>query len=188
MSARSRRQALEARRRRLQARRKRARRWPWALLALLLLLLFLVRDCRCNAPPAEGPVEAPEAVDPVPVEPEPAPPTERMDPILRPTFQSPPPDPLPWLAAFRMQVAARGPRLAACFVGVERPGALKWSALVEPGSGTVSEHTLEPVLQSDALTAEQRACLLQVLSDPAYALDGEGKRATPSRVSIAISF
>jgi hypothetical protein len=106
----------------------------------------------------------------------------------RPDYATPPPDPMPWIASFRLQVSARSPRLAACFVGAPRPGALKWTASVEPGTGRVSDHTLEPALESDPLTAEQKACLLAVLSDPPYRLAVEGARATPSRVSVAIEF
>ena len=59
---------------------------------------------------------------------------------------------------------------------------------MEPDSGRVSDVTLEATLQSDPLTAEQRACALEVLSEPPYRLDAEGARSTPSRVSLAIEF
>jgi hypothetical protein len=112
----------------------------------------------------------------------------RVAPRDRPAFAGPAPDPLPWLAAFRLQVAARSPRLAECFVGAPRPGALKWSAAVEPRAGRVSDPSLEPTLSTEALTPTQRACALAVLSDPAYRLDAGSGPSTPSRVSLVIEF
>jgi hypothetical protein len=173
---------------------ERRRPWRrWVLLALLLLLLmFLLRDCRCNEPPVEEPVAEGVAGEAgLPSEPPPPPPaplTGRVDRVDRPEFGTAAPAAIPWLDAFRLQVAARSPRLAECFVGAERPGTLKWSALVEPASGKVSDQTLEPTLLSDALTVEQRDCALAVLSTPAYRLQGNDERSTPSRISMAIEF
>ncbi len=170
--------------------KRRRRWWPWLL--LLLLLLLLLRLCSCAEepvpPPPEpipaGPVEVGE---PTPPEPPPRPPA-RVGRIPRGKYANPAPDVLPWVTQLRMQVAARSPRLAACFEGIARPGALKWTAAVEPGSGEVSDHTLEATTGSDALTAEQRACVLGVLSDPPYKLEAGAERSTPPRVSIAIEF
>ena len=172
----------------VQARaRRRQRQVLLALLAVLLLSLLLLLDCRCTREPPPEP--APEPVMPVPAEEPEAtlprhPPIQRMD---RPEYTSEVPEPLAWLDSFRMQVAARSPRLAECFVGAERPGRLKWTASVDPLEGKVSEHQLEPVLTTDALTATQRACAVDVLSEPSYTLVGEG-RATPSRLSMIIEF
>lgn len=195
---RSPRERLAARRAALQARLRAAkrpeRRRPWWLLLVVLLLLVLAWLCCCSGP-VEEVVEvvvepAPAAGPPTPTPP-PEPPPEalggRVERRDRPGFTPPAPDVLPWLATFRLQVTARSPRLAQCFVGVARPGRLKWTAEVEPTSGRVSDHTLESTLSSDPLTAEQRACVLAALSEPPYDLPADG-RATPSRVGIAIEF
>ncbi len=112
----------------------------------------------------------------------------RMDAIPRPAFRTPPPAPVPWVTALRLQVAARSPRLAECFVGATRPGKLRWSASVEPASGLPSDHSLEPLFQTDGLSRAERDCVLQVLSDPPYQLRHAGERATPSRVGMVLEF
>jgi hypothetical protein len=184
---------LERRRRAVGAQKpERRRRWPWLLALLVLLLLaWLLRDCGCNEGPevAEAPQVAGEPGEAAPVEPPPAPLTGTMDRLDRPELSAPPPAPVPWLASFRLQVAARSPRLAACFVGAAQPGTLKWTTSVEPSSGRVSDHSLEPMLGSVSLTAEQRDCVLGVLSDPAYRLEvSAGAPSTPSRVGMVIEF
>ena len=182
----------ELRARQLEKRAIRRRRWRWALfVAGIVLLLLLLRDCSCAEPPepvGPGPVGEGTAAEPVEPVAAPAPLTGRIERRDRPEFGSAPPKPLPWIASFRLQVAARGPRLAECFVGAQRPGALKWTASVEPDSGRVSDSVLEPTRESDALTSGQRACVLEVLSDPAYRLQTGEARSTPSRVGIAIEF
>ncbi len=110
---------------------------------------------------------------------------ERLD---RPSYANKPLEPLPWLAAYRLHVTARSPRLAACFVGAQRPGTLRWSASVEPTRGRVGDQTIEPTLASDALTRQQRDCVFQVLSDPPYELESAGERSTPARVGMVIEF
>lgn len=184
--------ALEARREQAKARReggrkaeKKRRPW-WLLVLLLLLLLFFWRDCRCTEVPA-GEAE-PVPAEPVETEPEVPLPGGRVKRVDRPAIAPMPQQKLPWIASFRMQVAARSPRLARCFEGTERPGRLKWTTSVEPVEGHVSEHELEPVLMSADLTRTQRTCLLEVLSDPPYSLDPGEAPATPSRVGIAIEF
>lgn len=183
----------------LRARRARRREEPrrrW-LLPLLLLIVMLVAAalCCCGEPPPP-PVEPP----PVPVEvpvgvpapgppPAPAPPRPgRIGRIDRSEFENDGPQELPWVAAFRVQVAARSPRLAACFEGTERPGALKWTAAVEPESGRVSDQQIETTSDTEPLTGQQRACVLGVLSDPPYRLEAGDARSTPTRVSVAIEF
>ncbi|HHO52265.1 MAG TPA: hypothetical protein ENK18_15670 [Deltaproteobacteria bacterium] len=171
----------------------RRRRW-WLLLLPLVLLAALLRDCSCSPPPEPIPAPIPTLSAPVrlaPPSPSPPPPPlpeahiERRD---RPSFETEPSDPLPWIASFRSQVAARSPRLAACFVGAQRPGRLRWTASVEPSLGRVSEHTLEPTLLSEALTKAQRACVIDVLSEPPYRLTVETARATPPRIGLVIEF
>lgn len=87
-----------------------------------------------------------------------------------------------------MQVTVRSPRLAACFNGMAEPGALRWTSSLDPVRGLVSEQSLEPTLSGAVLTAKQENCIMQVLSAPPYALQVEGGRATPSRVSMVIEF
>ncbi|MCB9743062.1 MAG: hypothetical protein H6740_10710 [Alphaproteobacteria bacterium] len=165
----------------------------WWLLALLPLLLLL-RDCRCQEEPPPPEACPPCEEEPSPTgeaEPEPAPPrplgghVARQD---RPEFELDPPKPLPWLEPFRRQVTARSPRLAECFLEAQRPGALRWSTLVDPARGTVAEHELEPMLLTDSLSADQSACVLRALEQPGYTLEPEADRATPKRVGLVIEF
>lgn len=187
--------ALEAKRRNL--RRPPKRRWPYRLAAALLLLVLILlclRDCSCG----EAPPPDPEPTAPAEVEPEPEPPAPvKKKPVPpgtigkkgRPDYTAGTPPPLPWIGAFRMQVAARSTRLSRCFEGVEAPGTLKWTTSVEPVEGTVGEHSLEPMLLSVDLTTRQRDCVLGVLSDPTYTLvTGDDERTTPTRVSMVIEF
>ena len=111
-----------------------------------------------------------------------------MKTIDRPSLESEPVPALPWLDAFRLQVSARSPRLAQCFVGADRPGRLRWRAAVEPGRGLVSDQEVEPLLIQDALTTEQKDCVVAVLADPPYRLDPGDGPSTPSRVSMVIEF
>ena len=85
-------------------------------------------------------------------------------------------------------MAARSPRLAACFEGATRPGALRWTTRVEATTGTVSDQLLEPVLEADPLRATQRACVLEVLTSPRYTLEARDRRSVPPRVSLVIEF
>ena len=52
----------------------------------------------------------------------------------------------------------------------------------------MSDHVLEPVLESDALSGVQRACVLEVLTAPTYALEVGDRRSVPPRVSLVIEF
>jgi hypothetical protein len=173
------------------AKRKR-RKWPWLVL-LVLILLALLPDCDCTPPPPPGAAAGPIETGPAPPPPEilpPEPPTpahvvRKRD---RPAYGNEPAPPLPWLGAFQLQVSARSPRLATCFIGAQRPGSLKWTAAVEPTEGRVSDHTLEPTLLTDALSRIQRTCLIDVLSEPPYRLDESEGRATPTHVSMVIEF
>lgn len=158
---------------------------------LLLLLLGMWSRCRCGeeaaeAPPPLGEVEPAAPAAPLPSRPEA--PTPRMTRLDRPTLPAPPPRSPDWLQAFHEQVAARAPRLAACFVGTEQPGALRWSTSVDRASGRVSEHRLQPTLQGASLTEAQESCVLQVLGEPAYKLPFEPGQLLPERVALVIEF
>lgn len=194
------REALRARR--AEGRRRRSLRRRLVLLAILILLYLLLRCCDCDPPPVPGPVEpdaAPtpgallDAAPPPPPVAPPDPPKRRPAPIrvaptARPDFENPAPRPPDWLAALRLQVAARGPRLARCFEGAERPGALRWSAAVDVPRGSVSDHRFEPVLTGADLSAELRGCLAAALSLPRYTLPADGAPAGPARFDVVIEF
>ncbi len=180
-------------------RRKRVRR-RLTLLALLLLLLLL-RRCECDAP-GEGPPPPDAAVDAAiapDMGPDAAKPTAkkkapRKKPIRsrierreRPEFRNPTPPPADWLVALRIQVAARGPRMARCFEGTDRPGALEWRAVVDVERGVVSDHAFEPVLDGAQLSKKLERCLIAVLADPPYSLPPSEEIGRP-RVSIIVEF
>ncbi|HEX5751633.1 MAG TPA: hypothetical protein VFZ09_35755 [Archangium sp.] len=177
-------------------REKRRRRIRRAVtIAALLLLAMLVR-CECAPPPPVPPPE-PE-VKPVPAEvtpKKPVPPaskpkasSERMERQRRGRYQNEAQTSPGWLDDFRLQVAARSPRLAQCFSGTERPGALRWTAAVNAASGSVSDHALELVGTGGELSGKQRDCVQGVLSSPGYRLKPEQKQDLPGRVSIVIEF
>lgn len=181
-------------------RAKRGRRVrQWGLLSLLILLLCFGR---CNCEP-EGAPALPDTTVPTPT---PAPQqqtskTRRPSPIKGRGQQAPRPPfvaasstaPL-WIDAFRLQVAARSPRLAACVSGSAQPGTLRWTTAVNTDSGAVSEHALELVGASTSLDEQQQLCMLGVLSSPAYKLaessdhQGGSEPTTPKRVSLVIEF
>lgn len=180
-------------------RRERDRRRRQRLMGLLLiLLLLLVVRCDCENPPEPAP---PPATQPAPEPPpppkkpvvkvisNPKPPIrDRSKTQRRATFE-PETRPQPsWLDDFRLQVAARGPRLARCFEGSERPGALRWTASVNAGTGAVSDHELERMGLDGALAGEQKDCVVGVLSNPVYRLRGDKAQALPERISIAVEF
>ncbi|HCH65985.1 MAG TPA: hypothetical protein DFR83_24500 [Deltaproteobacteria bacterium] len=183
------REQLERRRRSVGERKKSPHRW-WLLGVILLFLLLLV-DCEAEPP---QPLPEPPSIGAATVETGTSSPTTptfpggRVPTSARPSMPVPEPDALPWLASFEMQVAARSPRLAACFEGTRRPGALRWTARVEATTGVVSDHVLEPVLQTEALSARLRGCLVDVLSAPPYVLRQPDQRSTPPRVRLVIEF
>ncbi|MGI5861531.1 MAG: hypothetical protein ACOX6T_05675 [Myxococcales bacterium] len=175
---------------------RRRRRRLTALLAVLLLALLLTR-CECQPAPAIPP-EAEPAPEVVPEEPEPVPAKKaevKKNPLKATTkrrrragYEEAARAGPPWLEDFRLQVAARSARLAQCFTGSERPGALRWSTAVDPESGAVADHEVDPVGPSAELSLDQRKCLVGVLSDPVYRLTDQQKQGLPSRISLAIEF
>jgi hypothetical protein len=180
-----------------EARRRRRRRLGRAAAVAALVLLALLLQCRCQgealapAPPAAGAPEpqgkpAARAAPPRPVKPGPLAGTLKGRP--RGAFQGEASAAPPWLDTFRLQVAARSPRLARCFQGVERPGALRWSVAVDAASGAVSDGTLEPVGAGGSLGPVQRACVFGVLTTPGYRLPSGGSAALPSRVGLLLEF
>lgn len=204
------RQQRAAARERLREQRAAARRTPAArrrrlrrrliLLAILILIWLLLRACDCDPPPppAPGPPApaapaeptapaAPAAATPAPAA-APRRPAIRIRPTERPDYQNPTPAPPAWLAALRLQVAARAPRLARCFEGTDRPGALRWSAALDGPRGAVSDHRFDPVLGGAELPAALRGCLAAALTAPRYTLPEGTAPETPARFSIVIEF
>ena len=170
-------------------RRRRVRRA--VMTAILLLLLLLIR-CDCGAPPVVETKSVDAGVDAgarVMLTP---PKKSRREAISAVKHQRSPwetdtrPGPA-WLESFRMQVAARSPRLAECFSGSERPGALRWGVAVNPVQGTVSDHSFEP-LGAAEITQAQRECLTRVLSSPRYQVAAEEVAGVPPQVTLTLEF
>jgi hypothetical protein len=177
-------------------RRARARRRLRRTLgvAVLLLLASLMR-CECERPPpAELPkVEAKGAEEikrapPVQVPARRPPLRAQIEPMARAGYQGPERASPAWIDEFRLQVAARSPRLAQCFTGSDRPGSLRWTASVNPRSGAASDHELEPVGAGAELRREQRECVVGALSSPPYKLTAPQGESLPQRVSLVIEF
>jgi hypothetical protein len=172
--------------------RRRRRRLLAALAVVLLLLLLALRDCRCDGAPAPPPAaKAGAVVTRTPARlPPPSPPlTGRLERVRRPSFAEPAPGARPWLDDFRLQVAARSPRLSDCFRGSESPGGLRWTCALSATDGSTSDHELEPLRGTVAVSKDQRNCLVRALSSPAYHLRAEaGAPSTPVRVSMVIEF
>jgi len=184
----------EAMRERVAKRKPRRRRdgVRWVLLAVIVvLLLLLLRDCREPEPePEPTGALATGGTQPVapPTEPEPAPPpSPDLEARERPPMVPPPLKVPPWVVGFRMQVSARSPRLAKCFEGMERPGRIKWTATVEPRSGQVSDHAIEPQLRTGELSARETRCLVEALSAPDYRIEAPDETA-PTRISVVLEF
>jgi len=185
--------------------KRRARRRRLLLLLLLLLLYLLLRQCH---PDETAAVAIPHLTEPeravlelpaVSAErSKKSPPSAvprfkgRIKSRERATYSAEPPSPPTWISDLRLQVAARSPRLARCFEGTERPGALRWTASVDLARGVVSDHELEPTLGGAELTAPLRACLIGVLSAPTYRLPrplpDPDANTQPPRISIVIEF
>lgn len=181
----------------LRKQRVRRRMRNGALVALGLLFVLLGR-CGCARPPPAPPTveRQEEPAPPAPPQvPAPAPKAKRklqasMEPQRRGSYAGIAPAPPTWVDDFRLQVAARSSRLAGCFTGAERPGALRWRASVNAESGAVFDHELEPLAASAPLGRRERDCVVAALSSPPYKLVGVPAPAegVPNRVSIVIEF
>lgn len=190
---------------RLQQARQRLARLPHVqeakarkrrLLALVVLLVLVcVSRCTCTTP-TPPPPSAPQPALPVikirALPPKPKPSTPRpKTPSLPPRgrYQADPPSEPAWVEAFRLQVAARSRRLSQCFSGAAKPGALRWTAAINPDTGAVSDQKLEALPPSDDLTPAQRVCVVQVLSTPRYAsLVAAQAQSLPDNVSLVLEF
>jgi hypothetical protein len=175
--------------------RKRRRLRRGVGLAVLALLLLLVR-CECAPPPTpevlDGGVAVPApkqpAPPPAPAVIKPPPLKARIKSVERATYEGQAQVPPTWLEEFRLQVAARSPRLATCFTGTDRPGALRWTAALNAESGAVSDHELESVGAASSVSTAQRECVVKALSNPTYRLNVPKGQALPDRVGMVIEF
>ena len=161
-------------------------------LAILVALLLMIR-CDCGLAPLEAPGDpGPVADSGVKLARASAPPPTAMGGRVtrqpRAAFTAKAQEVASWLDEFRLQVAARSPRLAQCFTGAGRPGALRWSVALNPSSGAVFDHQLELVGAEPGIEEGQRACVEQVLSSPVYALTAAPDDALARRVSVVIEF
>lgn len=174
---------------------KRARRRRWrrrALIAALLLLLLLLHRCECGPAPRIEPelaavVTLDAGVKRVPKRPALKATKEGLAAKPRASWETGAQLGPAWLDEFRMQVSARSPRLAHCFTGSERPGALRWSVALNPETGAVSDQDLEPLGAAEP-NAKQRECLQKALADPKYHIAAADRLSVPSRVTLMIEF
>lgn len=170
-------------------RRRRLRRAFWV--AVLLLLLLLIR-CDCGAPSMMAAPDAGvdagvvAAVTPKPTK-RAAVAAQRLASHQRRDWETGTQPGPSWLGAFRTQVAARSPRLATCFQGADRPGAIRWGVAVDPASGAVSDHQFEPMALGE-LSNAQRECLAKVLSEPKYRIEREAQTNLPLQVTLTLEF
>jgi len=176
----------------VQRERRRRRLKQAAGLAIVIALLLLIR-CDCGRVSPEVAAEVAPVVD-AGVQPRPTVATAskaleaRVERQPRAAFTTQAQEASSWLDEFRLQVAARSPRLARCFSGAEHPGALRWSVALNPSSGAVSDHQLDLVGPDPDLQTKQRECLERALSSPPYALAGASEDALARRVSLVIEF
>lgn len=176
------------------ARRRRRLRTAAAVAVLSVLALLSRCACATPPPPPEPVVEAPAPTPTPPPKPAPKPKrkplqgkTEKTD---RGAYPGEPRAQASWVDDYRLQVAARSSRLSACFTGIDKPGAIRWTASLNPERGTVSDHDLEALAASSPIWKKERECLIQALSNPPYKLPAEAAEAEglPKRMSIVIEF
>ena len=177
-----------------EVRRERNRRRVRRAVILALLLLACLIRCECQQAPApesavvrETPEVKPRIPAPVPP-PRPEPLRAQVKPQPRGRYLGEEQAAPTWLDDFRLQVSARGPRLAQCFTGTDRPGVLRWTSSVNPESGAVADHELEPLGPGAELKREQRDCVVRVLSSPTYRLSAPRAQVLPNRISLVIEF
>jgi hypothetical protein len=176
----------------------RRRRLALAIPPLLLIAALLRCDCERTQPVKLEPKGETRVAAKAPPEKaaQPRPPRKggrgplagEVDRRPRPGYETKAQLPPDWIDELRLQATARSPRLAQCFAGTDRPGALRWVAALNPETGTVSDQELEPVGPRSTLTTEQRLCVARALADPAYRLSRPPAQPFPERVSLVIEF
>jgi len=166
-------------------------------LLILLLLLLLLRRCECEEPPPMPPPPPKEEVTETATKTPPKkkakkkkrkPMRARTKKRSRPAYEGAPTRKATWVDAFRLEVSGRSLRLSSCFEGAQRPGAVKWSASIDPATGEVSDQIFAPVASELALSNAQTECLEGVLADPPYRLRADDGKATPQRVALVLEF
>lgn len=179
-----------------RARRRRRLRRLLAIAAVLLLMLFVRCDCE-SAPVVAAPPAADAGEPVVKTPPDAGTPRPkkaafrgRVAEQPRGAYKGDVKAPPSWLEEYRLQVAARSPRLSECFKGSDRPGALRWTSAVNVESGAVSDHELEALGSSGYLDSKQIQCLVAALSKPGYRIrpSSDEAKELPRRISIVIEF
>ena len=174
---------------------RRRRRLAMAVPPLLVIAALLRCDCE-RTPPSPQKLEAKVETKAPEKPPAPRPPRKPargplaggVDRRPRAGYETKAQAPAGWIDEFRLQATARSPRLAQCFDGADRPGALRWVAALNPETGTVSDQELEPLGARSELTSEQRLCVARALSNPGYRLSALPPQPFPGRVSLVIEF
>lgn len=175
--------------------RARRRQRRMLVLAIILLIILLLLRLDCSAKPSSG---KPKAL-PIAQQKQEQPPKKahrrkpkklkgKVQGSARSAMAIEPMDPPLWLPQFRLQVSSRSPRLAACLIGTDWPGAMRWSALVHAQSGRVTESVVEPVFRGVSLDEDQLACLIKGLTEQPYVLDEPDPQAAARRVSLIFEF
>jgi len=187
-----------------QERARRRRKRILRLLLVVLLLLLLWSRCACEeplppvvppGPVAEGIASPPDP--PLVAERKPKPPKKKrlvgVAPLSeRPELAKGVSNVPAWLQEFRIQVAARSPRLAQCFRGTSKPGALRFTTYLDAPTGVIADPLLEGIGGEAPINAKQHQCILGVLAFPRYRFSTlsiqEERRALLDRVSLVIEF
>lgn len=161
------------------------------LLAILVWLLW--SQCATESEDAR-PLLSIEQPKPPPSPPQPtrAPPVRRASPgpiqakerpKLKPQQMSQP----RWISDFQLQVSTRSPELATCATGASEPGALRWSALLDPKDGSVSDQQIEGIGANAAISSERLECIKSVLRAPPYVIKAQGDMS-PRRVTLLLEY
>ena len=161
-------------------------------MVITLLIWFFWPQCSVESPkPSEILIEQPKAKQlpkPPPLSPEkqnfrPAP----VKPKARPKLETPPLSQPAWLYEFQLQVSTRSPDLAQCANGASEPGVIRWSALLDPISGTVADQRLESVGATEDIGTQRMECLKSVLRAKPYQLKPQGDMS-PRRVMLILEY
>ncbi|APS00767.1 hypothetical protein [Pajaroellobacter abortibovis] len=63
----------------------------------------------------------------------------------------------------RLQVVARSPRIAQCLIGMDKPGALRWTSFVNPGVASGQESGPTELSKRAACLISVRVCSMSLL-------------------------
>jgi hypothetical protein len=173
---------------------KRRRRAAVTACGVLLIALAFLQRCACGPPPPAVPGPARDAGSPDAGRAfdagQPRLKTQAPGRQHRPMLPIEPQSGPSWIDEFRLQVAARSTKLATCFRGQDKPGAVRWTTSVDPVDGLVSDPEFE-LLDGSFWLPGQRECLIHALSSPRYRLTAgavDGGPTGGSRVTIVLEF